>query len=143
MRDEVENASAPRGSSVVARKGSSALVDPAWLQRRRNDPKVKLIEIAGTGQDEMQVTRRAISGSGVLAVEGHAWDLHRREFPAPEDFARRWGAAGIGNDTTVVFYRRRRAVRVYAWWTFATAGTRTRKFSMARAIAGRRRAGRS
>ena len=28
----------------------SALVDPAWLHRRRNDPAVKLIEIAGMNQ---------------------------------------------------------------------------------------------
>jgi thiosulfate/3-mercaptopyruvate sulfurtransferase len=50
------------------------------------------------------------------------WDPLRRDFPAPEDFARRCGAAGIGNDTTVVFYGEGVQFGFYAWWTFRYCG---------------------
>jgi thiosulfate/3-mercaptopyruvate sulfurtransferase len=52
------------------------------------------------------------------------WDSHRRDFPSPEEFARRCGAAGIGNDTTVVFYGEGVQFGVYAWWTFRYCGHR-------------------
>jgi thiosulfate/3-mercaptopyruvate sulfurtransferase len=50
------------------------------------------------------------------------WDTHQRDFPAPDDFARRLGAAGIGNDTTVVFYGEGVQFGFYAWWTFKYCG---------------------
>ena len=50
------------------------------------------------------------------------WDSHRRDFPAPEEFARRCGAAGIANDTTVVFYGEPVQFGIYAWWTFKYCG---------------------
>jgi thiosulfate/3-mercaptopyruvate sulfurtransferase len=50
------------------------------------------------------------------------WDPLRRDFPTPEDFARRCGAAGIGNDTTVVFYGEGVQFGFYAWWTFRYCG---------------------
>jgi len=84
---------------------SSALVDPAWLHRHRNDPKVRLIEIAGLGQDELQAYKAGhVPGAACWKWKEMLWDSHRRDFPAPEEFARRCAAAGIGNDTTVVFY---------------------------------------
>ncbi|HSE01659.1 MAG TPA: rhodanese-like domain-containing protein, partial [Burkholderiales bacterium] len=97
----------------------SALVDPAWLHRRRNDPAVRLIEIAGMNQDEMQAYRAGhIPGAVCWKWKDMLWDPLRRDFPTPEEFARRCGAAGIGNDTTVVFYGEGLQFGVYAWWTF-------------------------
>ncbi|MGW8183248.1 MAG: sulfurtransferase [Burkholderiales bacterium] len=102
---------------------TSALVDPAWLHRRRNDPRVKVIEIAGTGQDQMQAYKAGhIPGAVCWLWKDMLWDSHRRDFPAPEDFARRCGAAGIGNDTTVVFYGEGVQFGFYAWWTFRYCG---------------------
>ncbi len=102
---------------------TSALVDPAWLHRRRNDPRVKVIEIAGTGQDQMQAYKAGhIPGAVCWQWKDMLWDSHRRDFPAPEDFARRCGAAGIGNDTTVVFYGEGVQFGFYAWWTFRYCG---------------------
>lgn len=102
---------------------SSALVDPAWLHRRRNDPRVKLIEIAGSGQDEMQAYKAGhIPGAVCWRWKDMLWDSHRREFPTADDFARRCGEAGIGNDTTVVFYGEGVQFGFYAWWTFRYCG---------------------
>lgn len=102
---------------------TSALVDPAWLYRRRNDPRVKVIEIAGSGQEEMQAYRAGhIPGAVCWRWKDMLWDSHRRDFPAPEDFARLCGSAGIGNDTTVVFYGEGVQFGFYAWWTFRYCG---------------------
>jgi thiosulfate/3-mercaptopyruvate sulfurtransferase len=50
------------------------------------------------------------------------WDSHRRDFPSPEEFARRMGANGIDNDTTVVFYGEGLQFGIYAWWVFRYCG---------------------
>ncbi|MBI4194810.1 MAG: sulfurtransferase [Betaproteobacteria bacterium] len=100
-----------------------ALVDPAWLAERGNDPGVKLIEIAGMGQDEMQAYRAGhVPGAVCWKWKEMLWDERMRDFPAPADFARRLGAAGIDNDTSVVLYGEGVQFGVYAWWTFRYCG---------------------
>ena len=102
---------------------SNALVDPAWLHRHRNDPKVRLIEIAGMNQDEMQAYKAGhVPGAVCWNWKEMLWDPYMRDFPAPEDFARRCGEAGIGNDTTVVFYGEGVQFGLYAWWAFRYCG---------------------
>ena len=104
-----------------ARKG--ALVDPAWLEQHRGDPDVKLIEIAGMGQEEMQAYKAGhVPGAVCWPWKEVLWDDHGRDFPSPAEFARRCGAAGIGNDTTVVFYGEGVQFGIYAWWTFRYCG---------------------
>ena len=101
----------------------SALVNPAWVHRHRNDPKVKLIEIAGLGQDDMQAYKGGhVPGAVCWKWKEMLWDSHRRDFPEPQEFARRCGAAGIANDTTVVFYGEPVQFGVYAWWAFRYCG---------------------
>jgi thiosulfate/3-mercaptopyruvate sulfurtransferase len=99
------------------------LADPAWVHRHRADPKVCLIEIAGFGQEDMQAYRAGhLPGAVCWKWKDMLWDPHRRDFPTPEEFARRCGAAGIGNDTTVVFYGEAMQFGVYAWWAFRYCG---------------------
>jgi thiosulfate/3-mercaptopyruvate sulfurtransferase len=106
-------------------RGRGALVDPAWLAKHQRDPKVKLIEIAGMDQDQMQAYKAGhVPGAVCWKWKDMLWDSHRRDFPAPEDFARRCGEAGIGNDTTVVFYGEGVQFGLYAWWTFRYCGHR-------------------
>ena len=101
----------------------SSLVTPAWLHRHRIDPKVKLIEIAGLGQDDLQAYQAGhVPGAVGWKWKDMLWDSHKRDFPAPEAFARRCAAAGISNDTTVVFYGEPVQFGVYAWWTFKYCG---------------------
>jgi thiosulfate/3-mercaptopyruvate sulfurtransferase len=102
---------------------ASALVNPAWLHRHRHDPKVRLFEITGLGQDELQAYKAGhVPGAACWKWMEMLWDSHRRDFPAPEEFARRCAAAGIGNDTTVVFYGEPVQFGIYAWWTFRYCG---------------------
>jgi len=114
-------------SSVAA--SESALVTPEWLAAHLDDPRVCVIEIAGLGQEERLQSYRAghIPGAVCWEWKSMLWDSHARDFPTPDDFARKLGEAGISNDTTVVFYGEPVQFGVYAWWTFRYCGHRNVK----------------
>jgi thiosulfate/3-mercaptopyruvate sulfurtransferase len=100
-----------------------SLVSPQWMAAHANDPKVRLIEVAGLGQDEMPAYRAGhVPGAVGWKWKDTLWDSHMREFPSPEDFAARLGQEGIGNDTTVVFYGEDIQFGIYAWWAFRYCG---------------------
>ena len=100
----------------------AALVTPADLETMRGGD-MRLIEIAGLRQDEMQAYRAGhVPGAICWRWKEMLWDSHMRDFPDPEEFARRMGAAGIGNDTTVVLYGEDVQFGVYAWWALSYCG---------------------
>ena len=108
---------------MTAANDQSSLVTPAWLEARKDDPKVCLIEVAGLGQDQMQTYKAGhVPGAMGWKWKEMLWDSRTRDFPDPDEFARRLGAAGIGNDTTVVFYGEGMQFGIYAWWTFKYCG---------------------
>ena len=112
----------------AAAAAESPLVSPEWLATRLEDPRLCLIEIAGLGQEQMQAYRGGhIPGALGWEWKSMLWDSHARDFPAPEEFARRLGQAGVTNDTTVVFYGEPVQFGVYAWWTFMYCGHRNVK----------------
>jgi thiosulfate/3-mercaptopyruvate sulfurtransferase len=100
-----------------------ALVDPGWLAARLDAPDVRVIEIAGIGQDDRTAYRAAhIRGAMCWNWKPMLWDSHIRDFPSPDVFAQRLSAAGIGNDTTVVVYGEPMQFGVYAWWVLHYCG---------------------
>ncbi len=102
---------------------TSALVDPAWVAAHQNDPDVCLIDIAGLGQDNLQAYKAGhVPGAHPWKWKDMLWETHMRDFPSPGEFARRLGAAGIDNDTTVVFYGEGVQFGIYAWWVFRYCG---------------------
>ncbi len=102
---------------------TEALVDPAWVAAHKDDPDVVLIDIAGLGQDELQAYKAGhVPGAYGWKWKDMLWETHMRDFPSPEEFARRLGAAGIDNDTTVVFYGEGVQFGIYAWWVFRYCG---------------------
>jgi thiosulfate/3-mercaptopyruvate sulfurtransferase len=101
----------------------SALVDPGWLSAHLDDPDVRIIEIAGMGQEQMQAYRSGhVPGALGWEWKTMLWDTHARDFPDPQTFASRLGEAGIGNDTLVVFYGEPVQFGIYAWWAFRYCG---------------------
>jgi thiosulfate/3-mercaptopyruvate sulfurtransferase len=103
--------------------GTNALVSPQWLADHAGDPKVRLIEVAGLGQEEMPAYRAGhLPGASGWKWKDMLWDSHMREFPSPQAFAKRLGEEGIGNDTTVVFYGEGIHFGLYAWWAFRYCG---------------------
>lgn len=106
-----------------SKKKTSALVDPSWLAAHRDDPDVCLIEIAGIGQENLQAYSTGhVPDAHPWKWKDMLWESHKRDFPSPQEFARRLGAAGIGNDTTVVFYGEGVQFGVYAWWVLRYCG---------------------
>lgn len=102
---------------------TNALVDPAWMAAHKDDPNVCLIEIAGLGQDDLQAYKAGhVPGAHPWKWKEMLWETHMRDFPSPQEFARRLGAAGIDNDTTVVFYGEGVQFGIYAWWVFRYCG---------------------
>jgi thiosulfate/3-mercaptopyruvate sulfurtransferase len=100
-----------------------SLVSPAWLAAHRGDPAVRLIEIAGLGQEEMQAYKAGhVPGAVCWKWKEMLWDERRRDFPDPALFARRMGAAGISNDTLVVVYGEDVQFGIYAWWALRYCG---------------------
>jgi thiosulfate/3-mercaptopyruvate sulfurtransferase len=100
-----------------------ALVSPAWLAAHANDPDVCLVEVAGMRAEDVEAYHAGhLPGAHSWPWQQMLWDSHKRDFPSPEDFARRMGAAGIGNDTTVVFYGEGIQFGIYAWWVFRYCG---------------------
>jgi thiosulfate/3-mercaptopyruvate sulfurtransferase len=101
----------------------SALVSPDWLQARLDDPNVRIVALNWRGRQDYE--RGHIPGAVYWEWKDMLWDPLRRDFPTPEEFARRCGAAGIGNDTTVVCYGNP-AVQfgTYGWWVFKYCGHR-------------------
>lgn len=97
------------------------LVTPAWLEAHKDE--VRLIEIAGLRQDDMQAYRAGhVPGAICWLWKEKLWDSHNRDFPDPETFARLMGEAGVGNDTTVVLYGEDVQFGIYAWWVLRYCG---------------------
>ena len=102
---------------------ASALVTPQWLEDNRESRDICLIEIAGMRQDNMEAYKAGhVPGAYCWKWKQSLWDERMRDFPNPDDFARRLGAAGISKDTTVVFYGEGIQFGIYAWWTLKYCG---------------------
>ncbi|MGE5525017.1 MAG: sulfurtransferase [Rhodospirillaceae bacterium] len=102
-----------------------SLVSTEWMAAHLEDPNVVLIDVAGLGQDQLQAYKAGhIPGATAWKWKEMLWDERRRDFPDAREFARRLGAAGISNDTKVVFYGEGMQFGVYAWWTFRYCGHR-------------------
>jgi thiosulfate/3-mercaptopyruvate sulfurtransferase len=110
-------------SAETSNDASGALVSSEWLAARANDPTVRVIEIAGMGQEDHHAyTAGHVPGAVCWDWKPMLWDDHAREFPSPEEFARRLGSAAISNTTTVVVYGEDIQFGLYAWWTFRYCG---------------------
>lgn len=109
--------------STMKNQKTSTLVDPAWVAAHKDDPDVVLIDIAGLGQDDQQAYKAGhVPGAYGWKWKDMLWEAPIRDFPSPQEFARRLGAAGIDNNTTVVFYGEGVQFGIYAWWVFRYCG---------------------
>ncbi len=98
----------------------SALVTPEWLIANRDNPKVVLVEI--DTDDTSAYEQGHIPGAIGWAWKQVLWNDTMREFPQPEEFARRMGENGISNDSIVVFYGDPIEFGFYGWFTLKYCG---------------------
>ena len=102
-----------------------SLVQPGWLAERLDQDGIRVLEIAGMGQEDRGAYRGGhVPGALCWDWKTMLWDSHDRDFPSPDEFARRLGAAGIGDDTMVVIYGEPVQFGLYAWWTLRYCGHR-------------------
>ena len=101
---------------MVVKLENSALVEPDWLSDRLDDPGLRLVQIDWVGTEAYD--QGHIPGAIGWNWKDWLWDPLAREFPSPEEFARRCGISGIANDTTVIFYGEPPQFGTYAWWVF-------------------------
>lgn len=94
----------------------NALVTTEWLAERLEDPGLRLIQVDWV--DTAAYDQEHIPGAIGWNWKEWLWDPITREFPSPEEFARRCSKSGIGRDTTVVFYGEPPQFGTYAWWVF-------------------------
>jgi thiosulfate/3-mercaptopyruvate sulfurtransferase len=99
-----------------AKSQNRALVSQQWLVEHLNSPGVRLVHIDSNGTESYD--QGHIPGAIGWNWKEWLWDLYVRDFPTPEDFARRCAQNGIANDTTVVFYGEPPQFGTYAWWVF-------------------------
>jgi thiosulfate/3-mercaptopyruvate sulfurtransferase len=97
-----------------------ALVETAWVAEHLADPDVRVVEV---DEDTSLYAQGHIPG----AVHFDWWrdleDNLRRDVISGETFGQRLGAAGIGDDTTVVFYGdKNNWFATYAYWLFRYNG---------------------
>ena len=97
-----------------------SLVSTDWIAENIDDPNICLIEIDRDGVSAYQSGH--IPGALGWHWKSSLWDPLERQFPTSEDFAERLGAAGIGNETIVVFYGEPVQFGTYAWWVFKNMG---------------------
>jgi thiosulfate/3-mercaptopyruvate sulfurtransferase len=96
------------------------LVSPAWVQDRIGEPGVRVIEVDAEWSDSYAAGH--IPGALGSEWKTLCWDPLMREFPTPEEFARRAGGAGIRNESTVVVYGDPIPFGFYAWWVLKYCG---------------------
>ena len=101
----------------------TALISPEWLSAHLDHPDVCLFEVAGLRPEDAEAYHTGhVPGAHAWHWQTMLWDSHARDFPSPAEFARRMGAAGIDNDTTVIFYGEGMQFGLYAWWVFRYCG---------------------
>lgn len=100
---------------------TSPMVDTAWLAEHLDDPGVRIIEVEsdpeGKAYDEGH-----IPGAIRWFWKDLCWHDTDRQFVTPDELARRLGAAGIGDKTTLVLYGDPVQYGNYAFWALKMAG---------------------
>lgn len=97
-----------------------SLVETNWLAERIADPSIRLIEVCWDGRVDYESGH--IPGSLGWHWKTELWDPFERQFPTDDEFSARLGRAGIGQDTTVVFYGSPIQFGTYAWWVLKLFG---------------------
>lgn len=97
------------------------LVESDWLAARLDDPGVRILEISYANDDSFY--REGHLPDAIWRYWKDAlWHATDRQFPAPEEMARRLGAAGITEKTTIVLCGDPIQFGTYAFWVLKMCG---------------------
>jgi thiosulfate/3-mercaptopyruvate sulfurtransferase len=99
---------------------SDRLVDGDWLEAHLDDPDLRIFELNSAATDSYDAAH--IPGAIGWQWKEWCWDEAMRDFPSPEEFARRCASQGVSNDSTVVVYGDPLQYGTYGWWVFTYLG---------------------
>lgn len=100
-----------------------SLVDVDWLKANINDPKLRIIEVSGMREGTLENYQQGhIPGAIFWEWQDMLWDTLKRDFPSPELLSARLSAAGVDNDSIVIFYSRDVQFGIYGWWVTRYCG---------------------
>lgn len=100
---------------------TSPMVDTAWLAEHLDDPDVRIIEVE-SDPDGKAYDEGHIPGAIRWFWKDLCWHDTDRQFVTPDELAKRLGAAGIGDRTTLVLYGDPVQYGNYAFWALKMAG---------------------
>ena len=100
---------------------SSPLVSTAWLEQHLADPDLRIIEVCNL-RDDKTYREGHIPGAMWAYWKSACWHETNRDFVTPAEMAQRFGAMGIGPQSTVVLYGDPVQFGSYAFWAFTMAG---------------------
>ena len=100
----------------------TALVDSAWLFDHLEDPSVVVIEVSSAVTSEAEYFGGHIPGSHFAHWKTLCWHETDRQFPDPDEMARRLGAFGVDDDSTIVLVGDPIQYATYAYWVLAMTG---------------------
>jgi len=96
-------------------------VSAAWLEARLDAPGLRVIEISSL-RDETADLAGHVPGATRWFWKTALWHDSDREFPTPEEMARRLGSIGVTPETTVVLYGDPVQYGTYAFWVLSMCG---------------------
>jgi thiosulfate/3-mercaptopyruvate sulfurtransferase len=107
-------------SAPSAAAHPDVLVSTDWVQQHLDDPKVRIVE---TDEDAALYFQGHIPGAVEIGWHLHLQDQLKRDYIDASKFEALCSAAGIANDTTVVFYGdNSNWWACYAFWAFKLFG---------------------
>ncbi len=114
-----------REPDTAVTKTESPIVSPQWLEERRGDPGITLLEVSRYELTNAGYREAHIPGAHFVYWKDFCWDETDREFPDSAEMARRLGALGVGDDTTLVLIGDTIQFATYPYWVLTMAGQAT------------------
>ncbi len=102
---------------------TSPLVTSSWLEEHLEDPKVFVIEVTSSPEDT-EYKKAHIPGAVWCFWKALCWHDTDRQFPEPDEMARRLGAMGVPDDATIVLYGDPVQFGTYPFWALTMGGAK-------------------
>lgn len=102
---------------------SNPLVSTAWLQDKlESDDSVVAIEVSSNPDPAEATGQNHIPGARFVFWKDLCWSDTDRQFPSPEEMARRLAALGVSDDSTIALVGDPFQFATYAYWVLTMAG---------------------
>jgi thiosulfate/3-mercaptopyruvate sulfurtransferase len=102
---------------------TSSMVTSSWLEEHLEDPKVFVVEVTSSPEDT-EYKKAHIPGAVWRFWKALCWHDTDRQFPEPDEMARRLGAMGVPDDATIVLYGDPVQFGTYPFWALTMGGAR-------------------